>query len=124
MSNVQLAKQIRNEEMLSRFIDFMKRGGWLILLSIGLFMLGAQLVYAEEATGAVTEYRDMPWIGSRNAIWIVAQIHILFAGFVLGVPMFALTCEYIGYKTGDVRYDKLAKEFTKLLTASFGTTAT
>ncbi|MEK7748328.1 MAG: cytochrome ubiquinol oxidase subunit I, partial [Nitrospirota bacterium] len=124
MRNVQLEKPVGTQDMFSLFTDFMKRGGWLILLSIALFILGAQLAYAEDSTSAMTEYRDMPWIGSRNAIWIVAQIHILFAGFVLGVPMFALTCEYIGYKTGDVRYDKLAKEFTKLLTASFGTTAT
>jgi hypothetical protein len=110
-------------------IGFMKKGGWLILLSLGFFLLGAFLndgfAFAQEAGGsAMAEYRDIPYLGSRNAIWIVAQLHILFAGFVLGVPMFALTCEYIGYKTGDVRYDKLAKEFTKLLTASFGTTAT
>jgi cytochrome bd-type quinol oxidase subunit 1 len=124
MSNVELAKQVRNEEMLSRFIDFMKKGGWLVLVSVGLFILGAQLVYAEESATPTVDYRDIPGIGSRNAIWIIAQLHILFAGFVLGVPMFALTCEYIGYKTGDMRYDKLAKEFTKLLTASFGTTAT
>ena len=39
------------------------------------------------------------------------------------MPIFAWICEFIGYKTGDQRYDKLAKEFTKLLTASFGTTA-
>ncbi len=87
-----------------------------------LVLVLAQIAGAQEA-GQV-EYRDIPYIGSRNAVWVIAQLHILFAGFVLGVPMFALTCEYIGYKGGDKRYDKLAKEFTKLLTASFGTTAT
>jgi cytochrome bd-type quinol oxidase subunit 1 len=84
----------------------------------------SRVAFGEEVTSAAVEYRDLPYLGSRNAIWIIAQLHILFAGFVLGVPMFALTCEFIGYKTGDIRYDKLAKEFTKLLTASFGTTAT
>ncbi len=78
---------------------------------------------AQEAGQVSVDYRDVPFIGSRNLIWIVAQLHLLFAGFVLGVPMFALVCEYIGVRTGDQRYDKLAKEFTKLLTASYATTA-
>ncbi len=70
------------------------------------------------------EYRAVPRIGSRVAIWIVAQLHLLFAAFVLAVPIFALIIEFIGYRTGDERYDKLAYEFTKLLSASFSFTAT
>ncbi|MBI3610416.1 MAG: hypothetical protein HY204_06925, partial [Nitrospirae bacterium] len=78
-------------------------------LMVGLFFLDAgSLVYAQQTTGASTEYRDVQWIGSRNLIWIVAQIHLLFAGFVLGVPIFAWVCEIIGVRTKDPRYDKLA----------------
>ncbi len=82
------------------------------------------LAWADEApAGAATEYRDIPGMGSRNLIWIVAQQHLLLAGFVLGVPIFAWVCEIVGVRTGDQRYDKLAKEFTKLLTSSYATTA-
>jgi len=82
------------------------------------------LTWAQEApAGAVTEYRDIPGMGSRNLIWIVAQQHLLLAGFVLGVPIFAWVCEIVGVRTGDQRYDKLAKEFTKLLTSAYATTA-
>ena len=49
-----------------------------------------------------------PLVGSRVAIWMVAQLHLLFAAFVLAVPIFALIVEAIGYKTGDLRYDRLA----------------
>ncbi|MBA3885948.1 MAG: cytochrome ubiquinol oxidase subunit I [Acidobacteria bacterium] len=70
------------------------------------------------------DYRRFPIIGSRVAIWMVAQLHLLFAAFVLAVPMFALIIEAIGYKTGDMRYDRLAHEFTKLLSVSFSLTAT
>jgi cytochrome bd-type quinol oxidase subunit 1 len=70
------------------------------------------------------EYRAFPKVGSRVAIWIVAQLHLLFAAFVLAVPIFALIIEFIGYKTKDKRYDKLAYEFTKLLSVSFSLTAT
>jgi cytochrome bd ubiquinol oxidase subunit I len=70
------------------------------------------------------EYRRFPVVGSRVAIWAVAQLHLLFAAFVLAVPIFAFIIEVIGYKTGDVRYDRLAYEFTKLLSVSFSLTAT
>jgi cytochrome bd ubiquinol oxidase subunit I len=70
------------------------------------------------------EYRAFPVVGSRVAIWVVAQLHLLFAAFVLAVPIFALILEVIGYKTGDLRYDRLAHEFTKLLSVSFSLTAT
>ncbi len=70
------------------------------------------------------EYRAVPRIGSRVAIWVVAQLHLLFAAFVLAVPMFAVVVEAIGLKTGDKRYDDLAYEFTKLLSVSFSLTAT
>jgi cytochrome d ubiquinol oxidase subunit I len=70
------------------------------------------------------EYRRFPVVGSRVAIWSVAQLHLLFAAFVLAVPLFAFIIEVIGYKTGDSRYDRLAYEFTKLLSVSFSLTAT
>jgi cytochrome bd-type quinol oxidase subunit 1 len=69
-------------------------------------------------------YRAFPVVGSRVAIWAVAQLHLLFAAFVLAVPIFAFIVEAIGYKTGDLRYDRLAYEFTKLLSVSFSLTAT
>jgi len=70
------------------------------------------------------EYRQFPKIGSRVAVWIAAQLHLLFAAFVLAVPLFALIIEFIGYRTKDPRYDRLAHEFTKLLSVSFSLTAT
>jgi hypothetical protein len=82
------------------------------------------VAFAQEAAPqAPTAYRDIPYIGSRNLVWIIAQLHLLLAGFVLGVPIFAWLCEIVGWKSGDKRYDKLAKEFTKLLTSSYATTA-
>src|SRR5437867_718907 len=93
-----------------------------------LFTVAAPLglAWAQEApAGQATEYRDiLPGVvGSRNLIWIIAQQHLLLAGFVLGVPIFAWVCEIVGVRTGDPRYDTLAKEFTKLLTSAYATTA-
>ena len=90
-----------------------------------VYVLGLpDLGLAEESGSASTPaYRDIPGIGSRNIVWVIAQLHLLLAGFVLGVPIFAWLCEIVGWKSGEKRYDKLAKEFTKLLTSSYATTA-
>src|ERR1051326_1459665 len=37
--------------------------------------------------------------------------------------LFRSVCEIVGWKGGEKRYDKLAKEFTKLLTSAYSTTA-
>lgn len=69
-------------------------------------------------------YRKFPAVGSRVAVWVLAQLHLLFAAFVLAVPLFALIIEFIGFLQKDPRYDRLAHEFTKLLSVSFSLTAT
>ena len=79
---------------------------------------------AEQKPYEEVEYRAFPIVGSRVAIWAVAQLHLLFAAFVLAIPIFALIIEAIGYKTGDRRYDRLAHEFARLLSVSFSLTAT
>jgi cytochrome bd-type quinol oxidase subunit 1 len=68
-------------------------------------------------------YRQVPYVGSRVAVWVVAELHLMFAAFVLAVPIFAFIIELIGYLTGDKRYDALAYEFTKLLSTAFSFTA-
>lgn len=73
--------------------------------------------------GGEPAYRAFPVIGSRVAVWVAAQLHLMFAAFVLAVPMFAVLIEFIGYKTGEKRYDDLAHEFTKLLSTAFSFTA-
>ena len=79
---------------------------------------------AREKPYEEVEYRAFPVVGSRVAIWAVAQLHLLFAAFVLAVPIFAIIIEAIGYFTEDPRYDRLAHEFSKLLSVSFSLTAT
>ncbi|MGH7167749.1 MAG: hypothetical protein ACREII_04380, partial [Nitrospiraceae bacterium] len=87
---------------------------------LGIPLLG--LAQDAASSAATVAYRDIPQLGgSRNIIWVIAQQHLLLAGFVLGVPIFAWVCEIVGVRTGDKRYDKLAKEFTKLLTSAYAT---
>jgi len=82
-----------------------------------------QEVSQDAAAGGDVAYRAFPVVGSRVAIWVVAQLHLMFAAFVLAVPMFALIIEVVGTVTKDKRYDALAYEFTKLLSTAFSFTA-
>src|SRR5256712_7113411 len=68
-------------------------------------------------------YGEFPLIGARAAVWIAAEVHLMFAAFVLGVPMFAVVTEAIGIFGGDERYDRLSKEFTRLLLVAYSATA-
>lgn len=43
---------------------------------------------------------DVPLIGARNAAWGAAQLHLFFAAFVLGAPIFIVLCEYLGNPLG------------------------
>ncbi len=92
-----------------------------IVAAIGLLTIAMEPLAAQGYTPR--EYGDFPIIGSRAAIWIAAQLHLFFAAFVLGVPMFAVVAEAIGIFSSDDRYDKLAKEFTRLLLVSYSATA-
>src|SRR5438093_3612411 len=77
----------------------------------------------QAAADSAAAYRDFPLIGSRAAVWIAAEIHLMFAAFVLGVPIFAVVAEAIGIFGKDPRYDRLSKEFTRLLLIAYSATA-
>ncbi len=97
-------------------------------ITVGTLALLVAVLTGDPAFGAPQEaagdYRTLPFVSSRVVMWVVAELHLMFAAFVLAVPMFALIIEYIGYKTGDKRFDELAHDFTKLLSVSFSFTAT
>ena len=93
-----------------------------LLLAAGALLVSALPVEAQQAAREAT-YRTFPVLGSRLAVWAVAQLHLNFAAFILGVPIFAVIIEIIGWRTGDARYDWLSHEFVKLTFAAFSTTA-
>jgi cytochrome d ubiquinol oxidase subunit I len=93
---------------------------------IGALLLVLLLVQAAPALAQGPEppaYREFPIIGSRVALWIVAEVHLMFAAFMLGVPIFAVIVEIVGWRTKEARYDQLAKEFIKLVVIAASTTA-
>lgn len=97
--------------------------GWIkkqfiLFAGIAIAILG---IYIGAKAGV--DYRDFPVIGARNAVWIVAQTMILFAAFILAVPVFVLIIEIAGYIKKDDRLDMLAKDFARLLPVSYSITA-
>ena len=71
----------------------------------------------------VPPYRDFPIVGNRGAVWMAAQLHLMFAAFVLAVPLFVLVIEIMGWRGKQERYDRLAHELTHLLPPAYALTA-
>lgn len=98
-----------------------------ISLIFSVIILIALAVFSNSgfaAAGVATEdYRSFFGLNSRILIWVIAELHLMFGAFVLGVPMFAVAMESIYAKTRDEKLDKLAHEMAKLLSAAFATTA-
>lgn len=101
----------------------------MLAVTVSLLLCGAlaEIVQAIEVpipTKDQMVYGDFPVVGRRVAVWIMAQLHLMFGAFVVGVPLFILIIEIMGAATKNQRYDDLAHEFTRLLSVAFSTTAT
>jgi len=90
------------------------------VILLGLVLGGLAVAYAQAPAPPPVEF---PYTGNRTGVWIVAQLHILFAAFILGAPIFAVVSEWLGYKNQDPKYDRLAKEVTKVTVILYSMTA-
>ncbi len=71
----------------------------------------------------VGDYPQIAGVNGRVAVWLVAQLHLWFAAFVLAVPIFVFIIEAIGMGTRDKRYDDMAYEFIKVSITAYSLTA-
>lgn len=85
-----------------------------------LLLLFGGVAYAQTSGMPAVEF---PYTGNRTAVWIIAQLHTLFGAFILGAPIFVVISEWLGYRKQDLRYDRLAKEVTKVTVILFSMTA-
>ncbi len=60
----------------------------------------------QAAADSTRAYGSFGSIGGRGAVWVAAQVHLMFAAFVLGVPMFGVITELIGIVKKDSKFDK------------------
>ena len=100
-----------------------RRSAWAALAVVALLTLLSALPALAQDAAKEPAYRAFPLIGSRLAVWAVAQLHLNFAAFILGVPIFAVIIEAIGWRNGEAQYDWLSHELVKLTFAAFSTTA-
>ena len=91
----------------------------LVAVSALLLLFGGA-AYAQTPGMSAVEF---PYTGNRTAVWIIAQLHTLFGAFILGAPIFIVISEWLGYRKQDLRYDRLAKEVTKVTVILFSMTA-
>ena len=100
------------------------KGTYKGVLKISL-MLAATYLAAQGLSSwlPAADYRSLFGFSNRIAVWIIAELHLMFAAFVLGVPIFAVITEIVGVTTKEKHYDDLAKEFTKLLAMAYTLTA-
>ena len=93
-----------------------------------LIMLASDAAMAQGALPA-PPYSEPARIDSRLVVWVAAQLHLMFAAFVLAVPMFALYIECMGWRlarrdpAAAARYDWLAHEMARLLPPAYSLTA-
>ena len=107
--------------ILKRLLGGRRRG-----LLLALAAISASLAFAPSVQGQLTEILNpaqFPYAGNRIAVWVVAQLHILFAAFILGAPVFVVISEWLGMRNNDSRYDRLAKEVTKVTAILYSMTA-
>ncbi|MEE9146482.1 MAG: cytochrome ubiquinol oxidase subunit I, partial [Candidatus Tectomicrobia bacterium] len=97
---------------------------WASLVVLGVVVDVAGAIEVPLPTKEEMVYGDFPLVGRRVAVWVIAQLHLMFGAFVVGVPLFILIIEIMGAATKSQRYDDLAHEFTRLLSVAFSTTAT
>jgi len=91
-----------------------------LVTACALLVLFGGVAYAQGSGAPSVEF---PYTGNRTAVWIVAQLHTLFGAFILGAPIFIVISEWLGYRKQDLRYDRLAKELTKVTLILFSMTA-
>ena len=68
---------------------------------------GTATAAVEEEEAGPVQYRAFFGIDSRLIVWIVSELHLMFAAFVLGVPIFAVIVVIVGFKGGGVKFGLL-----------------
>jgi cytochrome d ubiquinol oxidase subunit I len=106
-----------NEEGRRNIMKAWQRG---LVAACALLLLFGGTAYAQVSDITPVEFS---YTGNRTAVWIVAQLHTLFGAFILGAPIFVVISEWLGYRKQDLRYERLAKEVTKVTVVLFSMTA-
>ena len=119
----------------SKIVSWLPVLGMLCLVGLGLSLGGTAIAAESDPYGGNVRYREMfsadgafGFLNARVIIWILAQLHLLFAAFVLAIPMLVIVLECWGHfavddPTEKKKWDDLAYEFARLMTTAFSITS-
>ena len=113
-----IERQANNTSNFERQVSRFARCGLPVIAAMVMIIIASPAFALEENV-----YRQFMGLDSRRLVWFLAQMHLFFGAFVLGVPLFAVIIEVVGWKNGDSKFDNLAYEFTSLLSVAYATTA-
>ncbi len=83
-----------------------------VVRRLGFFFICASaLMVFVHLFGSTAEASEGGIFNARLVAWVLAQLHLYFAAFILAVPVFVLIIEYLGVVSGESRYDEVAREF-------------
>ena len=117
--------------ILKRWMPFI---GILGLVVLGLTLGNSAFAADTDPYGGDVQYREMfsaegtfGFLNPRVIVWILAQLHLLFAAFVLAIPMLVVGLECWGHfgikdPVEKKRWDALAYEFARLMSTAFSIT--
>ena len=80
--------------MVSNLVAVIPRRARVVLALVGLLLAGLTPALAQGVQEPL--YRTFFGVNPRLALWVIAELHLLFAAFVLGVPVFAVMVEIVG----------------------------
>jgi cytochrome d ubiquinol oxidase subunit I len=118
--------------MLKRWMPLL---GVLGLVILGLTLGSSAFAATPDPFGGDVKYREMftedstfGFLNARVIVWILAQLHLLFAAFVLAIPMLVVGLEVWGHfgikdPAEQKRWDSLAYEFARLMSTAFSITS-
>jgi len=116
----------------SNVVRWLPGVGMFSIVVVGVLLGG--VAFAADPYGGDVQYRELftedstfGFLNSRVIVWVLAQLHLLFAAFVLAVPMMVLLLEFLGHTSKDPKvakqYDDVAHEFARLMTTAFSITS-
>lgn len=64
---------------------------------------------------------EIPVLGRSGLIALIALLHIpFFVNFVMGAPLIAVVSEWLGKRSGDARYDRVARDISTMALVTVG----
>jgi cytochrome d ubiquinol oxidase subunit I len=123
-----------NSTLRSKIDTWLPIVGMVSLVLLGLALGSTAIASEPDPFGGDVQYREifeaestLGFLNARVVVWILAQLHLLFAAFVLAVPMMVILLEFLGYISKDEKqakqYDDVAHEFARLMTTAFSITS-